>query len=949
MSAKRGTTLIATISAPINIVVSNTCAPETNAGFCSRLNSTYQNKICGTVSALDNCGVQRNNIVCGSCNPPETCGAVNLNTCGIIAQCTPPDSQCSITTNAYNRTCNTNNQWSTTWNLCPQPTSSCQVAGCTTNAKSCLLTNVLESLQCSANNTCASGACVCDQDLCKNNNKLDFKYNTYQQIGCLNFTKPVYDYTEYSCQSSSCSFYQTTHNVQGPNSSVLLSNGQSCTTEDDKAGRCSSVGSCVANQCTIDADCASDACMASTCVAGQCKSILRNQSAICKNAAFDELWNSNLSICNSQIIVCNGQVFCSAEISNKTVTNHACSITTPKLTAGYCEVISGSYKCLPNCPSIEAPGCKLPSEVANNTAINNVDYSCPTDNACYVCNPSYYLFDAQTRNCYPATGTVSFDVHDVHVGEYLTIQPDTRDESGNPIGSLSYYKLSYAGTDLEDNKGFRIALQEPGIYSITITAYSGGSSSRAIGKSTKDLVVLCDPAKECCKGSSWKTDGSTCRQDNIDGFCKSHECQTACIRNAPTETGIYQDKNRCNNGIDDNCDGTIDCDDSSCFAFCKNNRCKQGTIYCTNACIDAKTDSSNCGYCGTLCKPNDEQCIDGACTKVDNCNIKCSVDAECPTSYVCINPGDCKKSYCAPTNVMVANETKTNEIAQLIIDGKTYTVIKEIFGNRIRIIIKNMALEPLQNVSVTVALNLPKDILSSASELSSQSMYTAQEDNETIFLIFAPFEQISSSQEIVIDLPQAIDPGFISLVNVAVSHNKLSGITSALQDDQLTITNNLIKEDGKTKLRIGLDPHADLRGVRVPVQIPKCVAASASELNLQGNYEIIQDDPLVVWTFDAISTKENIDIDLGTREIAEDCRSGITALAVASNVNKPLNPWIPLALIPIIGFVIIFFQKFRAGDVKERLGKEEFERLASEEGQTKEQIEESWKDYERKF
>jgi hypothetical protein len=228
-------------------------------------------------------------------------------------------------------------------------------------------------------------------------------------------------------------------------------------------------------------------------------------------------------------------------------------------------------------------------------------------------------------------------------------------------------------------------------------------------------------------------------------------------------------------------------------------------------------------------------------------------------------------------------------------------------------------------------------------------MYTVVENEETIYMLFAPFEQISSSEEIVIDLPRTINPNFVSAINVEVSHNPLLGSTDVLTDEQITITNNLVKEDGKTKLRIGLNPHAELQGVRVPVQIPKCVAQSASELKLQGNYEIIQDDPLVVWTFESISSKENIDIDLGTKDVAEECRTGLTALAVASTVNKPLNPWIPLALIPIVGFIIIFFQKFKAGDVKERLSKEEFKRLAKQEGQTDEQIEESWKDYERKF
>ena len=80
--AARTVTSCGTCTSPLVCSASNVCAsctPETDAAFCSRLG-----KNCGMVSGTDNCGAGRTVSSCGTCTSPSTCSASNV--------CTNPNS-----------------------------------------------------------------------------------------------------------------------------------------------------------------------------------------------------------------------------------------------------------------------------------------------------------------------------------------------------------------------------------------------------------------------------------------------------------------------------------------------------------------------------------------------------------------------------------------------------------------------------------------------------------------------------------------------------------------------------------------------------------------------------------------------------------------------------------------------------------------------------------------
>lgn len=68
----------------------------------------------------------------------------------------------------------------------------------------------------------------------------------------------------------------------------------------------------------------------------------------------------------------------------------------------------------------------------------------------------------------------------------------------------------------------------------------------------------------------------------------------------------------CNDGIDNNCNGLIDCEDGSCPAGGAG-----GLVFCDGLCRNLNTDIDHCGTCGSGCNDANEctvdQCISGSC------------------------------------------------------------------------------------------------------------------------------------------------------------------------------------------------------------------------------------------------------------------------------------------------------------------------------------------------
>jgi hypothetical protein len=85
------------------------------------------------------------------------------------------------------------------------------------------------------------------------------------------------------------------------------------------------------------------------------------------------------------------------------------------------------------------------------------------------------------------------------------------------------------------------------------------------------------------------------------------------------------------------------------------------------------------------------------------------------------------------------------------------------------------------------------------------------------------------------------------------------------------------------------------------------------------NFQVISDDPLIVWQFSELSSKIDLTYEIGKDIDIEDCEKESVILALAEQIENMDNGspsssyWkIILAslLVPIVGFGVVYFQKF---------------------------------------
>ena len=158
----------------------------------------------------------------------------------------------------------------------------------------------------------------------------------------------------------------------------------------------------------------------------------------------------------------------------------------------------------------------------------------------------------------------------------------------------------------------------------------------------------CDDA-ECCE--------AVCA---ADAFCCATEWDSICADAAAQLCGGLcgggGGEEICDNGIDDDGDGLVDCDDPDCAGVpgC----CPDGQVVCGDACVDLSSDPVNCGDCGVVCDDGDpctvDTCVDGVCVHTpivcddgNPCTVDTCVDGVCVhTPIVCDDGDPCTVNEC---------------------------------------------------------------------------------------------------------------------------------------------------------------------------------------------------------------------------------------------------------------------------------------------------------------
>jgi hypothetical protein len=154
--------------------------------------------------------------------------------------------------------------------------------------------------------------------------------------------------------------------------------------------------------------------------------------------------------------------------------------------------------------------------------------------------------------------------------------------------------------------------------------------------------ITCSANEVICNGQCVDTDSD---MDNCGRCANSCSYQdTVCIQ------GICQDKG----GPRDTLDNSDSSGSSPGTGLSGSQQtCPSGTTKCGGKCINFKTDSNNCGACGTACKAG-MSCCAGKCVdlKTDSnhcgaCVIICPVGVGC-FDKLCVKPDLCHDVWCPP-------------------------------------------------------------------------------------------------------------------------------------------------------------------------------------------------------------------------------------------------------------------------------------------------------------
>jgi hypothetical protein len=375
---------------------------------------------------------------------------------------------------------------------------------------------------------------------------------------------------------------------------------------------------------------------------------------------------------------------------------------------------------------------------------------------------------------------------------------------------------------------------------------------------------------------------------------------------------------------------------------------------CGSRCVDLERSNTDCGACNTPCQRG-TVCIAGECRQDPSCVIACRENADCMQGEVCIAPGDCQNSRCAALSTTETQELDPAEVKQLLRDlasmpGGQFGASGSASGaidvkvvlrdSTFHFLVTNHLGTPLRDVSFSSSF---AQLAASSKELRVSGARYEVINEEPSLRFYIPL--LEEEYAFTVVLGKELDDSYVNFLSLGSVVFTEPDLATQYERGKEYLDVSVTSEfDGeKTDVTVGLTTDVPATEVRIPVQIPKCLAAHAADLKLYGSYRIIVDDPLIVWRFDSVD--ESAAVLFSTPgDIDEECRQQLKALAYAHTFKEPINPMLALWLIPIVIIsVFIVLEKFPT--MKEHLSRGEFFSLAKSQGLKEKEIEEEWERY----
>lgn len=142
--------------------------------------------------------------------------------------------------------------------------------------------------------------------------------------------------------------------------------------------------------------------------------------------------------------------------------------------------------------------------------------------------------------------------------------------------------------------------------------------------------------------------------------------------------------------------------------------------------------------------------------------------------------------------------------------------------------------------------------------------------------------------------------------------NKYAPITN----ENLVIKRNFEynPEDGTTTVTLSITPKKKVHNVSLYEHIPKCFSTYLSDIVfLDENFEIIKEDPLIMWHFQVFSEEKSFSYKIN-KKISEKCKELFVMVGIATDFEKKTSKSkliFPLIVTLFIIIIIVYFGRFK--------------------------------------
>jgi len=234
--------------------------------------------------------------------------------------------------------------------------------------------------------------------------------------------------------------------------------------------------------------------------------------------------------------------------------------------------------------------------------------------------------------------------------------------------------------------------------------------------------------------------------------------------------------------------------------------------------------------------------------------------------------------------------------------------------------IRNLLRLALRQMKIRVTI--PKEIAQTADGIKSSENFTIIEKDPVIEF---NIPELNDSETIVFEINKAVDEALLKKID-AQPEQDLSELLQKQQqtNDASKITTSFeeYEKDGEkyTKIITKIKPKRGLNDMSVIERIPKCLAKHINDVKMDEKYrdaiKVINADPLVMWHFKEITAEQEFSYEI-KGVLDEDCKKQIEAMGIADELGIELESTnylkiiLPLLLIPLLGILIIYFEKFK--------------------------------------